>query len=85
MYESHTHPHTSTLSHSDLVSGLIALMNSNHSLPVNLGNPEEHTITEFAQIIIDLIGNYGNNGMDQLSLLCVYRWREDGDEATQPR
>lgn len=30
---------------SDLVDGLIALMNSNYSLPVNLGNPTEHTIT----------------------------------------
>ena len=71
----HTHPHTSTPSHSDLVSGLIALMNSDHSLPVNLGNPEEHTITEFAQIVIDLIGNHSNKGVGQLSGLCVYRWR----------
>ena len=29
---------------SDLVDGLIKLMNSNYSKPVNLGNPEEHTI-----------------------------------------
>ncbi|MCL4119008.1 UNVERIFIED_CONTAM: hypothetical protein GTU68_017892 [Idotea baltica] len=29
---------------SDLVDGLIRLMNSNYSQPVNLGNPEEHTI-----------------------------------------
>ncbi len=47
-------PHTHTLS--DLVTGLIALMGSNYSLPVNLGNPEEHTITEFAQIILDMLG-----------------------------
>ncbi|XP_064394685.1 UDP-glucuronic acid decarboxylase 1-like isoform X2 [Halichondria panicea] len=40
---------------SDLVTGLIALMGSNYSLPVNLGNPEEHTITEFAQIILDML------------------------------
>lgn len=31
-------------------------MNSNTSLPVNLGNPEEHTITDFAAIIRDLVG-----------------------------
>lgn len=43
-------------SSSDLVTGLIALMNSNYSRPVNLGNPEEHTIAEFAQIILDLLG-----------------------------
>ncbi|VDM46433.1 unnamed protein product [Toxocara canis] len=41
----------------DLVEGLIALMNSNTTLPVNLGNPEEHTIQEFAYIIRDLIGS----------------------------
>lgn len=29
---------------SDLVEGLVALMNSNYSQPVNLGNPVEHTI-----------------------------------------
>lgn len=35
----------------DLVSGLIALMESNYSLPVNIGNPEEFTITQFASFI----------------------------------
>jgi UDP-glucuronate decarboxylase len=29
---------------SDLVDGLVTLMNSNYTLPVNLGNPVEHTI-----------------------------------------
>lgn len=29
---------------SDLVDGLVALMSSNYTLPVNIGNPEEHTI-----------------------------------------
>uniref|UniRef100_A0A7E4VM78 UDP-glucuronate decarboxylase n=1 Tax=Panagrellus redivivus TaxID=6233 RepID=A0A7E4VM78_PANRE len=42
---------------SDLVDGLIALMNSNTTLPVNLGNPEEHTIKNFATIIRDLVGS----------------------------
>ncbi|XP_022107044.1 UDP-glucuronic acid decarboxylase 1-like isoform X3 [Acanthaster planci] len=41
---------------SDLVDGLIKLMNSNESSPVNLGNPDEHTIMEFAQIIRSKIG-----------------------------
>ncbi|XP_067949385.1 UDP-glucuronic acid decarboxylase 1-like [Watersipora subatra] len=35
----------------DLVEGMIRLMNNNYTLPVNIGNPEEHTITEFAEII----------------------------------
>ncbi|KAK2181735.1 hypothetical protein NP493_383g01045 [Ridgeia piscesae] len=42
---------------SDLVSGLIALMNSNYSQPVNIGNPDEHTIKDFAVIINQLVGN----------------------------
>ena len=36
---------------SDLVDGLIRLMNSNFSQPVNLGNPEEHTILDFAKLV----------------------------------
>lgn len=35
----------------DLVDGLIALMASEYSQPVNLGNPEEFTIGEFAEMI----------------------------------
>ncbi|KAG2456931.1 UXS1 decarboxylase, partial [Polypterus senegalus] len=42
---------------SDLVNGLVALMNSNVSSPVNLGNPEEHTILEFAKLIKNLVGS----------------------------
>ena len=36
---------------SDLVTGMIALMNSNYSQPVNLGNPDEHSILTFAKLI----------------------------------
>ncbi|KAF9938874.1 UDP-glucuronic acid decarboxylase 1 [Mortierella alpina] len=35
----------------DLVDGLILLMNKNYTEPVNLGNPEEYTIREFAEMI----------------------------------
>lgn len=31
---------------SDLISGLMALMNSNISVPINIGNPVEYTILE---------------------------------------
>ncbi|KAG0718340.1 UDP-glucuronic acid decarboxylase 1 [Chionoecetes opilio] len=41
---------------SDLVDGLIKLQNNNYSLPVNLGNPDEHTIEEFASIIHTMVG-----------------------------
>src|SRR3989344_4104343 len=41
---------------SDLVEGLYSLMLSSINEPVNLGNPEEHTILEFAEIIKKLTG-----------------------------
>ncbi|XP_050069600.1 UDP-glucuronic acid decarboxylase 1 [Anopheles maculipalpis] len=41
---------------SDLVDGLVALMASNYTQPVNLGNPVERTIQDFAEIIRDLVG-----------------------------
>lgn len=41
---------------SDLVDGLIKLMNSNISIPINLGNPEEYTIYEFAEMIKKEVG-----------------------------
>jgi len=39
----------------DLVDGIWRLLNSEHSEPVNIGNPAEMTILEFAQTILDLI------------------------------
>ena len=41
---------------SDLVEGLIALMNTNSSItgPINLGNPQEITMLELAERILDL-------------------------------
>lgn len=41
----------------DLVSGLIKLMESKVITPVNIGNPEEYTINDFARIIRDLVGS----------------------------
>merc|ERR1719291_1578785 len=42
---------------SDLVDGLIKLMNSNYTGPVNIGNPTEHTIQEFATLIKAEVGS----------------------------
>jgi UDP-glucuronate decarboxylase len=36
---------------SDLVDGLYALMNGKYDQPVNLGNPEEYSVKEFAEYI----------------------------------
>ena len=41
---------------SDLVSGLVALMASAYTQPVNIGNPEEKTINTFARLIRDMVG-----------------------------
>jgi dTDP-glucose 4,6-dehydratase len=42
---------------SDLVEGLVRLLASEHTGPVNCGNPSEVTILQFAQKIIDLTGS----------------------------
>lgn len=39
----------------DLVDGLIALMNSSETRPVNLGNGDEFTILEFAHLVRDIV------------------------------
>tara|TARA_B100000965_G_C19082178_1_gene536813 strand:- start:182 stop:580 length:399 start_codon:yes stop_codon:yes gene_type:complete len=35
----------------DLIKGMISLMNCSYTGPVNIGNPEEHTIINIAEII----------------------------------
>jgi len=40
----------------DLVRGLKALVQSGEHLPVNIGNPTEHTLLELAQKIVDVTG-----------------------------
>ncbi|MGH8001666.1 MAG: UDP-glucuronic acid decarboxylase family protein, partial [Brasilonema sp.] len=40
---------------SDLVDGLIRLMNNEYIGPVNLGNPDEYTILELAKTVQDLV------------------------------
>src|SRR5437764_4842929 len=38
----------------DLVEGILRLLRSDYALPVNIGNPREMTVLEFAKLIIDL-------------------------------
>jgi UDP-glucuronate decarboxylase len=45
---------------SDLVEGLIRLMNNDYIGPINLGNPGEYTILELAQTIQNMINPDGN-------------------------
>ena len=44
---------------SDLVDGLYRLMLSDEVMPVNLGNPREMTILEFATVITEMTGSQG--------------------------
>ena len=41
----------------DLVEGIYRLLLSDHHLPVNIGNPDEISIREFAEEILALVGN----------------------------
>jgi nucleoside-diphosphate-sugar epimerase len=39
-----------------LIGGLIKLMESDCTEPVNLGNPEEFTVLQFANVVLDIVG-----------------------------
>ena len=41
----------------DLIEGLIALMDSDVDDPVNIGNPDERTIFELAEVIREVTGS----------------------------
>ncbi len=47
---------------SDMVDGLVALMNSGNEVrgPMNLGNPEEYSMNELAELILKLTGSDSN-------------------------
>jgi UDP-glucuronate decarboxylase len=41
----------------DLVRGLLALLESDHVGPVNIGNPTEHTVRELAEVVLEVTGS----------------------------
>jgi len=41
----------------DLISGIIKLLHSDEHMPVNIGNPDEMTILQFAEAINRIVGN----------------------------
>jgi dTDP-glucose 4,6-dehydratase len=41
----------------DLVEGILRLLWSDHPTPVNVGNPREMTVLQFAKLIIELVGS----------------------------
>ena len=60
----------------DLVDGLNKLLNSDHHLPVNIGNPHEMTVLEFAKKIIELT--------DSKSEIVYKPLPEDDPQVRQP-
>jgi dTDP-glucose 4,6-dehydratase len=42
---------------SDEVRGLMALLDSDYNLPVNVGNPSEFTMRELAELVVELTGS----------------------------
>ena len=50
----------------DLIDGIHKLMNSSLNEPVNLGNPREHTILEFAELIKELTKSKSKIAFEQL-------------------
>ena len=41
----------------DLICGIVAMIDSAEPGPVNLGNPEEFTVGEFAELVLEIIGS----------------------------
>jgi dTDP-glucose 4,6-dehydratase len=60
----------------DLVAGIQRLLEVEHHLPVNLGNPHEMTVLEFAKKIIALTGS--------TSEIAFYPLPEDDPQVRQP-
>ncbi|MGW5463804.1 UDP-glucuronic acid decarboxylase family protein [Streptomyces sp. NPDC003996] len=43
---------------SDLIRGLVAMLGSSETGPVNLGNPEEWTVADLAELVLDITGSH---------------------------
>ncbi len=41
----------------DLIEGIYRLFNSDHSDPVNIGNPTEYTVRQLAEVVLELTGS----------------------------
>ncbi|RPA81770.1 putative dTDP-glucose 4-6-dehydratase [Ascobolus immersus RN42] len=44
----------------DLTSGLLRLMESSYSSPVNIGNPQEISVKSFSTLVLQLVDEFGN-------------------------
>ena len=58
----------------DLVDGMIALMNSDEKRPCNLGNPDEFTIGEFAELVREIVEKVQKeDGIEPRRVNIVYK------------
>ena len=58
----------------DLVDGLIALMNSDETRPVNLGNGDEFTIGDFAELVREIVEKVQReDGVEPTRVKIVYK------------
>ncbi len=66
----------------DLVAGILALLMSDEVEPVNLGNPHEFTILDFALLVNDLTGNPG--GIVKIDRSSLSERVEDDPKVRRP-
>ncbi|MBN1934732.1 MAG: SDR family oxidoreductase [Anaerolineae bacterium] len=66
----------------DLISGILALLMSDEVEPINLGNPHEFTILDFALLVNELAGNSG--GITQIDRSSLSERVEDDPKVRRP-
>ncbi len=52
--------------YADLIEGIYRLMMSDYHLPVNIGNPREMTMLEFAEVVLRSVGSKSKVGFEKL-------------------
>jgi dTDP-glucose 4,6-dehydratase len=67
---------------SDLVEGMLRLLMSDEAEPVNLGNPDEYTILQFAEIVNELTGNQA--GVTRIARSTLSTRVEDDPKVRRP-
>ena len=67
----------------DLVGGLVKLAESGEHLPVNIGNPDEYTIMELAETIIEVLGSSSEIVKESLPVDDPQQRRPDISVATE--
>ena len=68
----------------DLVEGLVRLMASNFSAPVNIGNPHEHSVSELAQLIQDLVASLEKTKSAKVSEIVYHDGVQDDPKRRKP-